>query len=61
MLVRRYQNKDGSLTSAGRKHYGYSNNSIKRTGLYEDYLSEDNETNNDEEVEDAQENKTNED
>lgn len=23
--VRRYQNKDGSLTSAGRKHYGYGN------------------------------------
>lgn len=32
--VRRYQNKDGSLTPAGREHYGYGNGDNDRSGDY---------------------------
>ena len=33
--VRRYQNEDGSLTSAGRNRYGYDNSLMKGKGLIE--------------------------
>lgn len=37
--VRRYQNADGSLTSKGRKHYGYGDAIKKATRLYNQYGS----------------------
>lgn len=34
--VRRYQNKDGSLTSEGKKHYGYSRNIVRNRPYTDD-------------------------
>ena len=36
--VRRYQNKDGSLTPAGKKHYGTSESDLKRRSMSDEEL-----------------------